>query len=157
MNDNDLIKIIKKLGNPHQELISEKLIPDTELEQLYEDEDTLEIEVAAGVELAFWSESLCLEMITLNFERALDKDNPDFMQNLPAPLNKLRSQSDVHLELGKPMISKTQLELSAINLYGWEIYQLDTELHPEATLDIQYNKHMRIQALVISLMDKNIY
>jgi hypothetical protein len=157
MNNNDLVNLIRKMGTSHQELVSEKLIPNTELKQLYEDEDTLEIEIAPGVELAFWSESLCLEMITFNFERALNKENPEFMEMLPHPLNKLKSQSDVHLELGKPMISKTQLELSAINLYGWEIYQLDTNLHPEATLDIQYNKHMHIQNLIISLMDKNIY
>ncbi|RMV65764.1 hypothetical protein ALP06_200230 [Pseudomonas coronafaciens pv. atropurpurea] len=38
------------------------------------------------------------------------------------------------------MFTKSQMDLFPTELYGWDVYQLDSSLHPEAILDIQYNE-----------------
>jgi hypothetical protein len=156
MNNKDLVNLIGKMGNTHKALLSEELIPDVELKHIYEDEDTLEIEIAPGVELVFCAENSCLEMITFCYEKASNPENPRFAGILPNPLDKLVTQNDVHIALGEPMFSKNQMELFATDLYGWDVYQLDKRLHTEALLDIQYNNKMLINNIHISLMDKNI-
>lgn len=156
MNNNDFAKLISKMGSPHHVLVAENLIPATELKHLYEDEDTLELEIAPGIELVFWAETSRLEMIHINYERANVEGKYDLTALLPAPLNKARNENDVHIALGQPMFSKTERDLLQTELYGWDIYQLDNSLHPEAVLDIQYNKFKNICNIQISLMDKNI-
>lgn len=156
MNDKNLEHLISKLGSSHQVLIAENLIPDTKLVKMYEDEDTLELEMAPGIELVFWAESLRLEMIHINFQRASTEDESHLSSLLPSPLSTLKNESDVHNVLGKAMFSKSERELMQTELYGWDTYQIDPSLHPEAILDIQYDKNRTICNMQISLIDKNI-
>lgn len=156
MNNNDFANLISNMGSSHSVLIEKGLIPDTELVHLYEDEDTMELEIAPGVELVFYSETKRFEMITLSFKRAFNNVTADFKAILPKPLHSVENQNEVYKELGNPMFTKSQLDLFPTELYGWDVYQLDSRLHPEALLDIQYNKEMQISNILISLMDKNV-
>lgn len=156
MNNNYFANLISNMGSSHSALIEKGLIPDTELVHLYEDDDTLELEIAPGVELVFYSETQRFEMITLSFTRISKNVTDDFKAFLPKPLNRVESQTEVHKELGAPMFTKSQLDLFPTELYGWDVYQLDSCLHPEAMLDIQYNKEMLISNILISLMDKSV-
>lgn len=156
MNNNYFANIISNMGSSHSTLIEKGLIPDTELVHLYEDEDTMELEIAPGVELVFYSETKRFEMITLSFKRAFNNVTPDFRAILPKPLDSVENLNDAHKELGAPMFTKSQLDLFPTELYGWDVYQLDPGLHPEALLDIQYNKEMEISNILISLMDKSV-
>lgn len=156
MNNNDFANLISNLGSSHSTLIEKGLIPDKELVHLYEDEDTLELEIAPGVELVFYSETQRFEMITLSFKRAFNNVEYSFKAILPKPLDSVETQTEVHEQLGAPMFTKSQLDLFPTELYGWDVYQLDSTLHPEAILDIQYNKEMLISNIHISLMDKSV-
>ncbi|KWS75360.1 bacteriocin immunity protein [Pseudomonas savastanoi pv. fraxini] len=156
MQNNNIISLIKNMGISHKALMQEGLITDIKLSHLYESEETLELEIAPGVELVFWEETLCLEMITFSFARALNKADPEFMGILPYPLGKIRNKKDVRLLLGAPMFTKSQMDLFPTELYGWDVYQLDSSLHPEAILDIQYNEDMLVSNILISLVDKNV-
>ena len=156
MNNNYFANMISNMGSSHNTLIEKGLIPDTDLLHLYDDEDTMELEIAPGVELVFYSETKRFEMITLSFKRASNNVTSDFKAILPKPLDSLENQSDAHKELGVPMFTKSQLDLFPTELYGWDVYQLDPSLHPEALLDIQYNKEMEISNILISLMDKSV-
>ncbi|RMO79704.1 Bacteriocin immunity protein [Pseudomonas syringae pv. philadelphi] len=156
MQNNNIISLIKNMGMSHKALMQEGLITDTNLSHLYESEETLELEIAPGIELVFWEETLCLEMITFSFARALNKADPVFMGILPYPLDKIRNKRDARLLLGAPMFTKSQMDLFPTELYGWDVYQLDSSLHPEAILDIQYNEDMLVSNILISLVDKNI-
>lgn len=155
MNNNYFANIISNMGSSHSVLVDNGIIPDTELVHLYNDEDTLELEIAPGVELVFWSETRRFEMITLVFNRPSNNVEPDFKKILPNPLNDVINRLDVHKELGAPMFTKSEMDLFPTELYGWDVYQLDAALHPEAILDIQYNKEMLISNIHISLMDKS--
>lgn len=156
MNNNYFANIISNMGSSHSTLIEKGLIPATELVHLYKDEDTMELEIAPGVELVFYSETQRFEMITLSFKRAFNNVTSEFKAILPKPLDSIENQNEVHKELGIPMFTKSQLDLFPTELYGWDVYQLDSTLHPEALLDIQYNKEMSISNILISLMDKSI-
>lgn len=156
MNNNYFADIISNMGSFHSTLVEKGLIPDTDLVQLYEDEDTLELEIAPGVELVFYSETQRFEMITLSFKRSSNNVTADFKASLPKPLDRVENKSEVHKELGAPMFTKSQLDLFPTELYGWDVYQLDSSLHPEGILDIQYNKEMQISNIHISLMNKNV-
>lgn len=156
MNNSDFANLISNMGSCHSALIEKGLIPDTELVHLYEDEDTLELQIAPGVELVFYSETQRFEMITLSFKRRFNNVMSDFKAILPKPLDSVENQTEVHKELGPPMFTKSELDLFPTELYGWDVYQLDSGLHPEAILDIQYNKEMLISNILISLMDKSV-
>lgn len=156
MNNNYFANLISNMGSFHSALIDKGLIPDTELVHLYEDEDTLELEIAPGVELVFYAETKRFEMMTLSFKRAFNNVEISFKEILPKPLDRVENQTDVYKELGTPMFTKSELELFPTELYGWDVYQLDSSLHPEAILDIQYNKEMEISNIQISLMDKSV-
>lgn len=156
MNNSHLAKLISKLGYAHESLVREGLIPCAELVHLYEDEDSLELELTPGVEIVFWADTKIFEMITFSYSRALNKDEPEFRSNLPTPLDKLKNQNDARILLGAPMFTKSKMDLMATELYGWDVYQLNPSLHPEAILDIQYNKKMNIENILISLMEKNV-
>jgi hypothetical protein len=155
MNNKDLITLISVMGCSHEEILRKKIIPEKKLTHLYEDQDTLELEIVPGFELVFYSETFCLEMISFDFGLSEKNDDPRFKDLLPVPLNQFEYQKEVHQTLGDPLFSKTPLELMATHIYAWDIYQLDPTLHPEAILDIQYDKVMKIKTIQISLMAKS--
>lgn len=151
MKNNDFVNLIKHMGHSYEDLVSNKILHGTSLENLYESDETLEVQLSPSIELVFWAETKRFEMIILKYDKSSSQ-----RAILPSPLNNIINQSDVQFELGEPLYSKTQIELYQTDIYGWDTYQLDSNLHPEAILDIQYNKDMQIGSILISLMDKNL-
>lgn len=151
MNNNEFVNLIKHMGHSYEDLVSKKILYGTSLENLYQSDETLEVQLSPDIELVFWTETKRFEMIILKYEKS-----SSHRAILPTPLNNVMNQSDAQFELGEPLYSKTQIELYQTDIYGWDTYQLDSNLHPEAILDIQYNKDMQISSILISLMDKNL-
>ena len=151
MNNKDFVNLIKHMGHSYEDLVLRKILYDTTLGKLYESDDTLEVKLSPNIELVFWTETKRFEMIILRYEKSASH-----RAILPSPLNNMINQSDAQFELGEPLYSKTQIELFQTDIYGWDTYQLDSDIHPEAILDIQYDKEMQISTILISLMDKNI-
>lgn len=156
MNKEEIEIIIKNLGSPYQLLVSKNILNSSELVCLYEDTDTLEFELTKSIELIFWTESLKLEMIIFKINSALPVLEFKAQSCLPGQLSFLKSQSDVHRELGAPIFFKTPMELYGTEFYGWDTFQLDKNLHPEALIDIQYDKSFLIRNIMISLIDKHV-
>lgn len=153
MENNNLESIIRNLGSTYDELKAKKIINTEKPTELYIDSDTLEIELSENVELVFSPEKLRLEMIYIRLRK---EESGRSALDLPDYLSLLKNKAAVQHELGRPIYSKNTLELHATELYGWDTYQLKGSLHPEALLDIQYNKSMEVVYLIISVMDKNI-
>ena len=153
MENNNLESIIRNLGKTYDELKAKKIINTEKPAALYLDSDTLEIELSENIELVFSPEKLRLEMIYI---RLIPETNDKNSLLLPDYLSFLKDKAAVQQELGNPIYSKSTLELHATELYGWDTYQLKGSLHPEALLDIQYNRSMEVAYLIISVMDKNI-
>lgn len=157
MDTKEIEKLLRNLGYPYAALVSNNIIKPSEPKQLYEDDESLEIELNPDLELIFWAETMRLEMIIIK-PTGSSRAGKDYhtQKILPAPLNTITNQQDTHDLLGDPMYSKSQLELYGTELYGWDTYQLNTRLHPEALLDIQYNEEKNITNIIISLIDKNV-
>lgn len=147
--------LIRSLGQTYQELTYKKLIDGPFPRKLYESDESLEINLTSDIELVFCEDDLAFEMIVIDMESY--SNNPLASANkLPTPLDSIHDKNDVRAKLGEPISSKTSLELHGTDFYGWDSYQLENKLHPEAILDIQYNSQMKIRNLIISLMNKRV-
>lgn len=146
---------IKNLGGSYASLVANGVIPDLPLQELYEDSESLEIEPVAGVELGFWVESKCLELIRVSLEN-VPGGIPPFTGELPAPFNEATSQKSVHQIFGAPMFSKSSRELAGTGLSGWDTYQLSADYHTTALLDFEYGRESRVSSITFSLMEKHI-
>jgi hypothetical protein len=155
MNLKNIEKLIRNLGYPYEALVSNEIIENLPLVQAYEDDETLELTLLPGLELIFWADTQVLEMIYINLDK-MNNGERAYQGALPAYLEGLSTRKDVHAKLGKPMFSKSLLELQGTGYEGWDTYQLDNKMHPAALLEFQYIEDMEISKLVISLMDKNV-
>lgn len=153
MDQNTLNKIIRNLGYTHDSLLQNEIIPDCKPSKLYNDSETLEVELEQGFELVF-SERLRFEVIYI----VLDLKSAGRFKhqlNLPTPLSFLTSKSEVARNLGEPIHSATELDLLDSDLFGWDTYQLPEHLHPSSFLDVQYDAQMNVKYLLITLMDRD--
>lgn len=155
MNLKNVEKLIRNLGYPYEALISNEIIDDLPLLQADEEDETLELTLAPGLELIFWADTEVLEMIYINLDK-MNNGQRAYQGALPAPLDNLYTCKDVHVALGKPMFSKSRIELQGTGYEGWDTYQLDTKMHPAAFLEFQYIENLELSKIVISLMDKNV-
>lgn len=153
MDTKQIEKIIRNLGYTYQALVDNKIITASKPAPLYLESDTLEIEISGGFELVFSNDFLRFEMIHLkcNIKEA---DGPNSFSLMPYPLNKIVCKSETRKILGEPMYSASDIELLETDLYGWDTYQLSTNLHPAALLEVQYDSDMNTIYLSISLMDR---
>lgn len=152
----NLKRLIKNLGSSYDALIDNELIPKLPLQSLYEDSETLEVEPAPGIELIFWPDTQGFEGIQIVLENAGAPGFPVFEGGLPHPFEEVKNQSQVHEFFGKPLTSKSVMELNGTDLYGWETYQLEASWHRAATVSFQYVKGMKISRIQFFLIDRNI-
>lgn len=155
MNLKNIEKLIRNLGYPYEALVSNEIIENLPLVQAYEDDETLELTLLPGLELIFWADTEVLEMIYINLDK-MNNGQRAYQGALPAHLEDLVTCEDVHTALGKPMFSKSLIELQGTGYEGWDTYQLDNKMHPAALLEFQYIEGMAVSKIVISLMDKNV-
>lgn len=153
MNSVNMERLIKNLGCSYDALIANKVIENLPLQSLYEDGDSLEIEPVPGIELVFWPETQCFEVIYITLK---DSNLPVYKGELPAPFKEVTNQEEVRRVFGEPAFSKSALELFGTGLSGWDTYQLDPSWHPAALLEFQYLKGMQLSTLVFSLIDRNV-
>lgn len=155
MISENMERLIKNLGCSYDALIANNLIDKLPLKSLYEDDDSLEIEPAPGIELIFWPETLRFEVIYIRLEDEENNGTNVFKGQLPEPFASFSVQADVHKSLGTPAFTKNILELQGTGLTGWDTYQVDQKLHPAALVEFQYTKNMRLSNLLFSLIDRS--
>jgi hypothetical protein len=154
MDKKEIEKLIRNLGYHYPAMVTNQIISGSQPVHHYDDEDTAEIQLDNGIELVFWSETMRFESIVLTMQSTQARSS-GLSDILPEPLNFVRSREDVLKQLGAPVFSKSALELISLEMFAWDLYQLKDSLHPEATLEVQYDKTMTILRIIISLMDKN--
>jgi hypothetical protein len=154
MDQKEIEKLIRNLGYHYSAMVTNQIIGESQPVHHYDDEDTAEILLDNGIELVFWSETMRFESILLSMQSTRARSSR-LKDVLPNPLNLVHSREDALKHLGTPILSKSPLELIALEMFAWDLYQLKDNLHPEATLEIQYDKAMAVHTIIISLMDKN--
>lgn len=154
MDQKEIEKLIRNLGYHYSAMVTNQIISESQPVHHYDDEDTAEVLLDNGIELVFWSETMRFESIVLSMQSTQARSS-GLKDILPEPLNLVCSREDALKHLGAPVFSKSPLELVALEMFAWDLYQLKDSLHPEATLEIQYDKQMAVKTIIISLMDKN--
>ena len=156
MDSNNMERLIRNLGCSYEALIDNELIVGLPLQSLYDDDNSLEIEPAPGVELVFWAETLRFEVIHITITDDQQHGLSIFEGSLPEPYSAIADQASARKILGEPIVSKTAMELQGTGLSGWDTYQLDTKLHPAALIDLQYTNRLCVVKIQFSLIDKNV-
>lgn len=142
---------IKSLGRPYEFLVSEGIIPNIPLRELYKGRDWLDIEPEDGIELSFSAESKCLETLYIILVPAVE-EQAVYRGELPKPLALSMSQADVKASFGVPSKSKgpTKLPLNR-KTGGWDAYELEISVCPNAKLIFKYAESRQVNTLVFTL------
>lgn len=152
--------LIRNLGCSYDALVHNKVIERLPLESLYEDGETLEIEPADGLELVFWPDGLRKESSRFEMIHILivveSSTERVYTGELPPHYSSLKNRDSVRQRLGKPITSKSPLELFGTGLAGWDTYQVDPSIHPAAVVDFQYMANDVVARMQFSLMDKHV-
>ncbi len=144
--------LFENLGSTFQDLTERKILSCPPPTSLYDEANTLEVELMQGMELVFNKESYRLEMIHFS----VDQKKPNsfsYFEILPDPLNKLKNQEVSQEVLGRPIHSATKEELLGTDIFFWDTFQLALEIHPEAFIEIQYDELKNTKYLSVSLMN----
>lgn len=156
MNSAIIESWIKNIGRPYDALVSEGVIPNQPLTELYPGRDWLTLDVENGVELSFWAENKCFESLYF----ALLESTPGvivYEGELPKPFARVMTQSGVHATFGKPNESKGPIKMpKPIGMTGgWDAYILDPVSHPNVKVVFQYAASMAVKTLVFTMIDKS--
>jgi len=154
MNASMIILLIKNLGRPYESLISEGVIPNIPLRELYEGRDWLDIEPEDGVELSFATDSRCLETLYVILAQTVE-GQPVYRGKLPSPLALSMNKADIQELFGMPLESKgpTELPLNR-KTGGWDAYKLDSTIHSRAKMIFKYAQDYKVNTLVFTLYDE---
>lgn len=142
---------IKSLGRPYESLVSEGVIPNMPLQELYKGRDWLDIEPEDGVELSFSADSKRLETLYITLVKAVEGQSV-YRGKVPLPLALSMSQADVKASFGVPLESKgpTKLPLNR-KTGGWDAYELEPSVYPNAKLIFKYAENYQVNTLVFTL------
>ncbi|WP_339492143.1 DUF6392 family protein [Pseudomonas sp. EA_15y_Pfl2_R67] len=151
----ELEVLVERIGSQHEVLVSEGILPDQPLTEMYEGRDRLEFGPEPGIELEFWRETRRFETLFVTLIRTIPSMSK-YEGELPIPYMLEMTQSDVHAIFGEPMASKGPIKMPVpIGMTGgWDSYPLDPELYPGKKVVFQYTQDMRVKTLVFTLIDK---
>ncbi|MDR6609360.1 DUF6392 family protein [Pseudomonas synxantha] len=146
---------IEGLGQSYDVLVSNGVVPDLALQELYVGREWLDIEPISGVELSFWSETKRLEKLFVTRLETLPRLSV-YTAGLPELYSLIEKQSDVHALFGKPTESKGPIKMPQPmgQTGGWESYPLDPVIYPGKKVTFQYTSAMEVKTLVFTLIDK---
>jgi hypothetical protein len=151
----ELEVLIERMGCQHEILVSEGILPDQSLTEMFEGDDRLGLETEPGIEMEFWRETRRLETLFVTLIRTTPSTK-EYKGELPALYMAQMTQSDVHAIFGKPMASRgpTKMPVPIGMTGGWDSYPLDPERYPGKKVIFQYTQDMRVKTLVFTLIDK---
>lgn len=157
MDANRIISLIKALGRTHEELVANELIQSEPMEPLFKEgknEDLIH-EPALGISLWFWAETKRLEQIAITL-KAQSRHELVYTGELPLPFTKNMDQPSVHAKLGVPDRSMGPAKLpKPIGITGgWDAYRLDSSLHHNAEVAIQFMADKSVSGLAFRVIKK---
>jgi hypothetical protein len=155
MSAASISNLINKLGESHENLVTQGLIPSGKPQELYPGRDLLHIDLEAGLNLSFWAETKQFEALFIT----LKKVTPGIIEytgELPPPYSLEMTQADVHAIFGQPTESRGPIKMPQPigQTGGWESYPLDPVIYPGKKIVFQYTAEMEVDTLVFTLTDK---
>lgn len=149
----NITRWIKNLGRPYETLISEGLIPNQPLTELYKGRDWLTLKPGNGLELSFWAETKRFERLFITLIQTVD-DQTVYSGELPQPFTLDMNQSSVRAIFGSPMETSGPRKIPNIGIVGGDdTYTLNEETNPNGRVLFQYTADMRVKTLFFTLID----
>jgi hypothetical protein len=146
---------IKSLGQTHEYLLSESLIPDGELVEVFPGDDEVYLQPQKGVSMTFWDESRRLESFVITLVKIFP-DEPEYKGELPAPYSSNMNKIAVRDFFGVPSNSSGPAKVpSPIGWTGgWDCYPLDQSLYPNVEVVFHYLPTAQVDYIAFGLIDK---
>lgn len=144
--------LINNLGNSYHTLVRLGLVDGHSIRlSQYEDSDSLEIESIPGLELVFEPDDCRFETIYIRLRNDENCSLPTYSAPLPNPLDLISDRHDSYNHLGGPLYSGEADPNNSIP--ARDTFQLDQNLHPAASLSVQYGADLKPNTIVVSLLD----
>lgn len=144
--------LINNIGKSYHDLVKLGLVEKNSLrESQYEDSHSLEIESIPGLELVFDPIAHRLESIYIRLRNYTGLNLTIYSDPLPKPFDQFQQRNDSYKYVGMPLSST-----EADNSQGFptsDHFQLNTDLHPAALMDLQYGEDEKLNVIAISLFD----
>jgi hypothetical protein len=146
---------IKNLGQTHEYLLSESLIPDIELYEVFPGDDEVYLKPEKGISMRFWDENGRLEGITITLVKTFPEEN-EYKGQLPTPYSLNMDKSSVRELFGTPPQSSGPAKALHPTGFtgGWDAYPLDQSLYPNTKVLFHYLKSTQVDYIAFSLIDK---
>jgi hypothetical protein len=146
---------IKSLGQTHEYLLSESLIPDDELVEVFPGDDQVYLQPLEGISMTFWDESGRLEYFVITLVKVFP-DEPEYKGALPPPYSSNMDKIKVRDLFGVPSGSSGPARVpNPIGWSGgWDSYPLDQSLYPNVKVVFHYLPTDQVDTIAFSLIDK---
>jgi hypothetical protein len=157
MDSATLERCIHNLGSSYDLLVAIGVIPSRPLQNVYEGNESLVVDVEDGLELLFQAETKRLEEIVITLGAGLGEDQPVYSGEMPKRYSSLTTQANVLAILGPPLESRGRVEFpgTQITMGGWDTYQVPASLHEAVFVDFQYNEDLCIDRITFALIARN--
>jgi hypothetical protein len=155
MDAKTIEKWIKNLGRDYDSLVAEGVIPNHPLQELYPGRDLLDMIIAPGLSMSFWSQTKKFETLFITLLKTTPSTSA-YSGELPKAFVPPMTRHDVLVYFGEPMTSKAPVMMpQPVGMTGgWDAYVLSPESHPNVKVVFQYTATLAVNTLVFSLIDK---
>jgi len=145
----------KNLGQTHEYLLSESLIPDNELIELFAGDDQVYLEPEKGISMTFWDETGRLESFAITLMKVVPGDS-EYRGELPFPYELNMNKSKIRDLFGDPFQSSGPVKMPhpVGRTGGWDGYKLDQSLYPNTKVVFHYHESTQVDYVAFSLIDK---
>lgn len=146
---------IKNLGQTHEYLLSESLIPDDELVEVFPSDDEVYLHPENGISMKFWDEDGRFEAVTITLVKLFPEEQ-EYKRELPAPYRTNMSKLLVRELFGTQFESAGPMKVPhpTGSTGGWDAYSLDQSLYPNTKVIFHYLQSTQVDYIAFSLIDK---
>lgn len=146
---------IKSLGQTHEHLLAESLIPDHEIYEVFPGDDEVYLEPEKGIGMRFWDQDGRFEAITITLVKTFPEED-EYKGELPTPYTLNMNKSSVRELFGAPPQSAGPAKVPTPTDFtgGWDAYPLDPSLYPNTKVLFHYLKSTQVDYIAFSLIDK---
>ncbi|WPP00984.1 hypothetical protein SFA35_06370 [Pseudomonas sp. HR96] len=153
MNSLEVEAIINHLGSTHQELITNNIVADTPVIDVYEGSLQQYTNPAKGVSLTILSASDIVEKLSISILPEDDDEESEMFDGTLPERYTGRTQAQTREKLGAPLESKGyhRLPYPLSPVGGWDKYELDEGRLPSKYLYVTYDTEMMVSHLTFIL------
>ncbi|KFE57921.1 DUF6392 family protein [Pseudomonas syringae] len=146
---------IKHLGQTHEYLLSESLIPGDEVVEVFPGDDDVYLEPEKGISMKFCDDDGRFESFTITLVKLFPEEH-EYKGELPTPYNTNMNKLGVHDLFGLPYKSAGPAKIPhpTGSTGGWDSYPLDQSMYPNVEVVFHYLKTTQVDYIAFGLIDK---